>query len=61
MSDHPKPDTVLPHREPFLFVTRVVERGEAAPTQQSYQVFQHLDGMLQTELIRLNTIIQQDL
>ena len=39
----------------------VVERGEAAPTQQSYQVFQHLDGMLQTELIRLNTIIQQDL
>jgi len=39
----------------------VVERGEAAPTQQSYQVFEHLDGLLQTELIRLNTIIQQDL
>jgi hypothetical protein len=39
----------------------VVERGEAAPTQQSYVVFDHLSGLLQTEFIRLNSIIQQDL
>jgi photosystem II stability/assembly factor-like uncharacterized protein len=39
----------------------VVERGEAAPTDQSYAVFDHLSGLLQTELIRMNTIIEQDL
>ena len=39
----------------------VVERGEAAPTEQSFQVFESLSGMLQTELIRMNTIIDQDL
>ena len=38
-----------------------VERGESAPTDQSYQVFEHLSGLLQTELIRMNTIIEQDL
>jgi photosystem II stability/assembly factor-like uncharacterized protein len=39
----------------------VVESGESAPTDQSYAVFDHLSGLLQTELIRLNTIIEQDL
>jgi photosystem II stability/assembly factor-like uncharacterized protein len=39
----------------------VVERGETAPTAQSYQVFDHLSDLLQTELIRMNTIIEQDL
>jgi len=39
----------------------VVESGEARPTDQSYQVFDHLSELLQTELIRLNTIIEQDL
>ncbi len=39
----------------------VVGRGESAPTQQSYQVFDHLSDLLQTELIRMNTIIEQDL
>jgi hypothetical protein len=39
----------------------VVERGETTPTQQSYQVFDHLSDLLQTELIRMNTIIDQDL
>jgi photosystem II stability/assembly factor-like uncharacterized protein len=39
----------------------VVESGEARPTDQSYQVFDHLSDLLQTELIRLNTIIDQDL
>jgi photosystem II stability/assembly factor-like uncharacterized protein len=39
----------------------VVESGENRPTDQSSQVFDHLSGMLQTELIRLNTIINQDL
>jgi len=39
----------------------VVEEGESAPTDQSYAVFDHLSGLLQTELIRLNTIIEQDL
>ena len=38
-----------------------VERGEAAPTEQSYQVFESLSGSLQIELIRMNTIIDQDL
>jgi hypothetical protein len=39
----------------------VVESGETEPTDQSEQVFEHLSGLLQTELIRMNTIIQQDL
>ena len=39
----------------------VVERGETAPTKQSYQVFDQLSDLLQTELIRMNTIIEQDL
>ncbi|MDH5805696.1 MAG: glycosyl hydrolase, partial [Gemmatimonadota bacterium] len=39
----------------------VVESGESGPTAQSYEVFDHLSGMLQTELIRMNTIIEQDL
>ena len=39
----------------------MVERGEAAPTEQSYQVFESLSSTLQTELIRMNTIIDQDL
>ena len=39
----------------------LVERGEAAPTEQSYQVFESLSATLQTELIRMNTIIDQDL
>ena len=39
----------------------MVERGEAAPTEQSYQVFESLSGSLQTELIRMNAIIDQDL
>jgi len=39
----------------------VVESGETRPTDQSHQVFDHLSGLLQTELIRLNTIIEQDL
>ena len=38
----------------------IVERGEAAPTEQSYQVFESLSESLQTELIRMNTIIDQD-
>jgi photosystem II stability/assembly factor-like uncharacterized protein len=38
-----------------------VEGGETEPTDQSAQVFEHLSGLLQTELIRMNTIIQQDL
>ena len=39
----------------------VVERGETAPTAQSFRVFDHLSELLQTELIRMNTIIEQDL
>jgi photosystem II stability/assembly factor-like uncharacterized protein len=39
----------------------VVESSETEPTDQSEQVFEHLSGLLQTELIRMNTIIQQDL
>ena len=39
----------------------VVERGESEPTEQSVAVFEDLSQQLQTELIRMNTIIQQDL
>jgi len=39
----------------------VVESGESRPTDQSQAVFEHLSGLLQTELIRMNTIIEQDL
>jgi hypothetical protein len=35
--------------------------GHGSPTAQSYQVFEHLSDLLQTELIRMNTIIEQDL
>jgi photosystem II stability/assembly factor-like uncharacterized protein len=38
-----------------------VENGESRPTDQSVAVFDHLSGLLQTELIRMNTIIEQDL
>lgn len=38
-----------------------VDGGQGAPTQQAYQVFDHLSELLQVEMIRLNTIIQQDL
>ena len=38
-----------------------VESGESRPTDQSVAVFDHLSGLLQTELIRMNTIIEQDL
>ena len=39
----------------------VVESGEARPTDQSVAVFEHLSELLQVELIRMNTIIEQDL
>jgi hypothetical protein len=38
-----------------------VESGENRPTDQSVAVYDHLSGLLQTELIRMNTIIAQDL
>ncbi len=38
-----------------------VESGESRPTDQSVAVFDHLSGLLQTELIRMNAIIEQDL
>ncbi|MCZ6917491.1 MAG: glycosyl hydrolase [Gemmatimonadetes bacterium] len=38
-----------------------VDRGESGPTTQAYQVFDRLSGLLQTELIRMNEIIEQDL
>jgi photosystem II stability/assembly factor-like uncharacterized protein len=38
-----------------------VEGGEYEPTEQQQEVFQHLSELLQVELIRMNTIIQQDL
>ncbi len=38
-----------------------VESGENRPTDQSVAVFDHLSGLLQTELIRMNAIIEQDL
>ncbi len=38
----------------------VVERGEARPTDQSRAVFEHLSGLLQAQIIQMNTIIQQD-
>ena len=37
-----------------------VEGGEYEPTDQQHQVFEHLSELLQVELIRMNTIIQQD-
>lgn len=39
----------------------VVESGENRPTDQSMAVFDHLSDLLQTELIRMNLIIEQDL
>ncbi|MFC1639984.1 glycosyl hydrolase [Gemmatimonadota bacterium] len=39
----------------------VVESGENRPTDQSGAVFDHLSNLLQTELIRMNVIIEQDL
>ncbi len=39
----------------------VVERGESSPTSQSSEVFEQLSQLLQIELIRMNTIIEQDL
>ena len=39
----------------------VVESGENRPTDQSSAVFDHLSNLLQTELIRMNVIIEQDL
>jgi photosystem II stability/assembly factor-like uncharacterized protein len=38
-----------------------VEEAEAAPTEQSYQVFQELSGQLDRELSALNTVWAQDL
>jgi photosystem II stability/assembly factor-like uncharacterized protein len=38
-----------------------VESGESRPTDQSNAVYDHLSGLLQTELIRMNAIIEQDL
>jgi hypothetical protein len=38
-----------------------VSRGDFPPTDQSRQVFERLDGLLQEEMIRLQLIIDQDL
>jgi hypothetical protein len=38
-----------------------VEEAEAAPTEQSYQVFQELSGQLDRELSALNMVWAQDL
>ncbi len=38
----------------------VVESAEARPTDQSYDVFQELSGELETELQRMDTIINED-
>ncbi len=35
----------------------VVEAGEAAPTEQSYRVYQHLDSLLQRELDRMEQVM----
>jgi hypothetical protein len=39
----------------------VVERGEAKPTDQSHAVYEHLSGLLQVELDRMEVIIRDDL
>jgi photosystem II stability/assembly factor-like uncharacterized protein len=39
----------------------VVESGDAKPTAQSYQVYEHLSGLLQTQLDRMEEIISTDL
>lgn len=39
----------------------VVEGGEARPTDQSYQVFEYLSGLLQTELSSLHELLTVDL
>jgi hypothetical protein len=38
-----------------------VSRGDFPPTEQSRQVFERLDGLLQEEMLRLQLIIEQDL
>jgi hypothetical protein len=38
-----------------------VSRGDFPPTEQSRQVFERLDGLLQEEMVRLQLIIDQDL
>jgi hypothetical protein len=38
-----------------------VSRGDFPPTEQSREVFDHLDGLLQEEMTRLQLIIDQDL
>jgi photosystem II stability/assembly factor-like uncharacterized protein len=39
----------------------VIEQGNVDPPEQAYEVYQYLDGLLQAELVRLTTVIQQDL
>ncbi len=39
----------------------VVESGETRPTNQSRSVYEHLSGLLQTELDRMEVIIREDL
>ena len=46
---------------PELLATRHVEGGEAEPTEQAQEVYQHLSGLLQVELDRLQLIIETDL
>ncbi|MDH5588895.1 MAG: glycosyl hydrolase [Gemmatimonadota bacterium] len=38
-----------------------VSRGDFPPTEQSRQVFERLDGLLQAEMVRLQLIIEQDI
>ena len=38
-----------------------VSRGDFPPTEQSRQVFERLDGLLQEEMVRFQLIIEQDL
>ena len=38
-----------------------VSRGDFPPTEQSQQVFERLDGLLQEEMVRLQLIIDQDI
>jgi photosystem II stability/assembly factor-like uncharacterized protein len=39
----------------------VVEGSENRPTEQSYTVFEYLDGLLQAEMEKLHNLLQQDL
>ena len=38
-----------------------ISRGDFPPTEQSRQVFERLDGLLQEEMLRIQLIIEQDL